>query len=326
MRRTVVVPLSDPRHEPDGVSEEAIPYARLLAERIGAGIVLVSVIDAQVADARTELDDWAEPYRAMVCGTRDPRRAERLRYLQDTATHFDGLEVQTIVQYGAAADEILHVARRFPQPAIVMAGHGRSGLRRLILGSVALEVVKEARCPVLIVPVPEARRVLPQPLALHRVLVPIDDTFLAEPILDATLAALGTDDVELHLLEVSEPIPARPDVVAHEQYEAAREPQAHFLRRVAEELRERGHRVTWELRIGEPSAEIARAAEEAQIDLVAMPTDGRSGFNRLIFGTTGERVATHRPVPILLVRPARAALQQAVVAAQIVRESELPMA
>jgi nucleotide-binding universal stress UspA family protein len=326
MRRTIIVPLSDPRHEPDGVSEEAIPYARLLAGRTGADVVLVSIIDTPVRESYVELDDWAEPYKALVCGTRDPRRAERLRYLEGLAARFDELEVQVVVQYGEPADEILHVARRFPLPTIVMAGHGRSGVRRLILGSVALEVVKEAHCPVLIVPAPEARRAMPLPGALRKVLVPIDDTFLAEPVLDATLAALGTRDVELHLLEVSEPIPARPDVVAHEHYEATREPQAHFLRRVAEELRRRGYDVTWELRIGEPSEEIARAVEEAGIDLVAMPTDGRSGFNRLIFGATSERAAEHRGVPILLVHPTRHALQQATEAARVVRVSELAMA
>lgn len=326
MRRTIIVPLSDPRQDVDQVSEVALPYARLLAGRTGADVVLLSVLDGPPAEVYRELDDWAEPHRAFVCGAYDARRADRERYLRQLAQRFPEQTVQTVVQYGDAADEILHVARRFDGPTIVMAGHGRSGVRRLVLGSVALEVVRGARCPVLLVPVPAGRRAAPAPVALRRVLVAVDDPFLAEGLVDAALGLLGPmeeADVDVCLLEVTEPIPPWPDTVEHEHFAWTREPRTHFLQRVAEELRARGWRATWELRIGAPADEIGRVVDEEGVDLVVMATDGRSGFNRLLFGATGERTAEHRPAPLLLVRPPKETLQRAVEAAKVVRESQL---
>jgi nucleotide-binding universal stress UspA family protein len=52
---------------------------------------------------------------------------------------------------GDAAEEIVRVAREEGCDLIVMGTHGRTGLRRLVMGSVAEEVLREARCPVLTV-------------------------------------------------------------------------------------------------------------------------------------------------------------------------------
>ena len=66
----------------------------------------------------------------------------------------DNYEVD--VTMGDAGTEILLVARRLRANLIVMATHGRKGVRRLILGSVAERVVREAPCPVLTVRPQEA--------------------------------------------------------------------------------------------------------------------------------------------------------------------------
>jgi len=55
---------------------------------------------------------------------------------------------------GDAADEILRYASRHPIDLIVVGTHGRTGMSRLILGSVAERVIRGAHCPVLVVPAP----------------------------------------------------------------------------------------------------------------------------------------------------------------------------
>jgi nucleotide-binding universal stress UspA family protein len=55
---------------------------------------------------------------------------------------------------GDPAEEILRYAARYPIDLIVVGTHGRTGVSRLLLGSVAERVVRGARCPVLVVPVP----------------------------------------------------------------------------------------------------------------------------------------------------------------------------
>lgn len=64
------------------------------------------------------------------------------------------VQLETLLVYGPAAEEILHVARNESCDLIVMGTHGRSGLGRLLVGSVAEEVMRKAQCPVLTVRAP----------------------------------------------------------------------------------------------------------------------------------------------------------------------------
>jgi nucleotide-binding universal stress UspA family protein len=67
-----------------------------------------------------------------------------------------GLEVGRRLSEGDPATEILEAARTLPCDLIVLGTHGRTGLRRLLMGSVSEEVVRKAPCPVLIVKTPHA--------------------------------------------------------------------------------------------------------------------------------------------------------------------------
>ncbi|MGQ9826679.1 MAG: universal stress protein [Roseiflexus sp.] len=121
--RTICVPL-------DGspLAEQALATVQPIAARIGATVLLVCVV---TGDDFTEARDYLESV------------AERLR-----ADRFD---VQTCVVEGMPADQINHVARIEHADLIVMATHGRTGLRHLWLGSVAMRVVQSSELPVLLV-------------------------------------------------------------------------------------------------------------------------------------------------------------------------------
>ena len=62
------------------------------------------------------------------------------------------LAIESRVALGPAAEEILRVAREAPTDLVAMATHGRGGFERLLLGSVASAVVREAPCSVLLLP------------------------------------------------------------------------------------------------------------------------------------------------------------------------------
>jgi nucleotide-binding universal stress UspA family protein len=72
------------------------------------------------------------------------RTAERLRSPHRTINY--------LIKDGQAAEQILAAAEELKVDAIIMATHGRSGISRLVLGSVANKVVSEARCPVFLIP------------------------------------------------------------------------------------------------------------------------------------------------------------------------------
>jgi nucleotide-binding universal stress UspA family protein len=81
---------------------------------------------------------------------------ELARRLQQLRPPNPSISVEHLLEEGAPAAEILRVAEDHHVDLIVMGTHGRTGLRRLLMGSVAEQVVRKARCPVLTVKLPFA--------------------------------------------------------------------------------------------------------------------------------------------------------------------------
>ena len=76
---------------------------------------------------------------------------------REEATRLAGREVRAELASGSPAAEIVRLARQGNHDLVVVGTHGRTGFRRLVLGSVAERVVREAPCPVLVVRPPEDR-------------------------------------------------------------------------------------------------------------------------------------------------------------------------
>lgn len=91
--------------------------------------------------------------------TLDERERRALAYLDDAGGPLRGagIEVETVVRFGDPSDVIVSYAQTHDVDVIVMATHGRTGLAGVLLGSVASEVLKDGRTPVLMVR-PEALR------------------------------------------------------------------------------------------------------------------------------------------------------------------------
>jgi len=70
-------------------------------------------------------------------------------------------------------------------------------------------------------------------------------------------------------------------------------------------LRDAGYAVSMSVRFGDPAEEIVACARDADIDLVAMATHGRTGLRQLIMGSVAEQVLRRLAIPVMLVRPFR---------------------
>ncbi len=139
-----------------------------------------------------------------------------------------------------------------------------------------------------------------------RVVVPLDGSSLAEAVIPFIVEIAGPLDMEVILLRVLQPVP--PEVmegtrhVIIEDVEARIAEAQHYLAPIEAQLRDRGIRVHCDVRRGEPVSEILAGAREANADLVAMTTHGRSGLGRLLFGSVAENVLRHADVPVFLMR------------------------
>jgi nucleotide-binding universal stress UspA family protein len=129
-------------------SDDAVDHAVRLARERGAGLVFIHVISPAVmlpdeADAGQFLEDY---YRASEEDARDKMgRLARLKKLDPKSYRF------LIVKRADPARAIAAQAKKSHASMIVMGSHGRTGLQRFMLGSVAEKTLRYAACPVLIV-------------------------------------------------------------------------------------------------------------------------------------------------------------------------------
>jgi nucleotide-binding universal stress UspA family protein len=186
-----------------------------------------------------------------------------------------------------------------------MTTHGRGGLGRLLLGSVAESVDRTAPVPVLLV----RGRLGWTPEALGTVVVPLDGSERSEGVLPAVEALAGPLDLPVHLLHVIEPLAGATGEAAlalDRLVELRAADGERYLAKAVAPLEAKGIRVTCALRHGTPVDAILAYVREAGAGLVAMSTHGRTGLGRLLLGSVAERVLRAAPVPALVWKaPAR---------------------
>jgi nucleotide-binding universal stress UspA family protein len=191
---------------------------------------------------------------------------------------------------------------------IVMSTHGRSGVRRAVLGSVAEQVVHAVSIPVLLV---RSVRRTAYSGPLRKMVVPLDGTELAESALRYVAQEQFAQSAEITLLRtVPLPITASPTVLngylsaslseqVEQETERQRREASRYLNRVA--LTYLDNR-PWQARVamGEPAEQILVVGNDGAVDLIVMATHGRSGVDRLLHGSVAAHVLHHTRVPVLL--------------------------
>lgn len=272
-RIVVAVDLSAP-------SLAALDAAKALARRWNASLELVRVETPVLAAAA--IGPTALPMPLPEPSLEDERRLERR--LKDAAAGFpaERLSVRTLHGWPirAALDRAAAGAG-----LLVIGTHGREGLDRALLGSLAEGIVRAARVPVLTVRESKA------PLRLARVLAPWNGRPYATRALryaQALARGLGAELRVLHVAPKGAPI----------------EPA---LGRRLESLLGRGGPGRWSarVRVGDARRHIVREANSGRYGLVVLSAHRRPFSTDVVLGSTVERVLRHSRVPVLSVPSGR---------------------
>lgn len=305
MLQTLMVPL-------DGstLAEHALPAAVTIARRAGATLHLVRAHEAlaPIADVRLrpEVDDAV--------------RSEELRYIQRVVARVGaaGVAARGLVVDGAPAEALARYASEHGVDLVVMTTHGRTGLSRVWLGSVADGVMRRAAVPVLMIRPGDETVDVRRGRLFAGILVPLDGSTRAEAVLEPVVALAETTGASLTLLEVVPPAYAIPQPLGaawtqtaldQERLESRTELADDYLRAVAERLRLRhpGVEVRTELRVFDRVAPaILERAHSLDFDVVAMTTQGR-GASRVLLGSIADKVLRGTALPLLVLRPGAAA-------------------
>ncbi len=145
-----------------------------------------------------------------------------------------------------------------------------------------------------------------------KILVPLDESAMAEAVLPHVQSLAKAFDAEIVLVFIDEQLPARAmyvpeavDVTALQQVSVeARATANHYVHQRAELLMEKGYKARAEVIEGSSISDaIIQYAAQNNVDLVAMSTHGRSGVARLFLGSVADKVVRDAKIPILLIRP-----------------------
>jgi nucleotide-binding universal stress UspA family protein len=143
MYKTILAPLDGSKR-----AEKILPHVEALAQKFGATLVLMQVVDPAVTEAA--------PYD--IVPNYDPEQAARLMdeakaYLNKLKEQFQskGIETKTVFESGSIVLSIIDVATREQADLIAIASHGRTGLARVFYGSVASGLLNRTDWPLLII-------------------------------------------------------------------------------------------------------------------------------------------------------------------------------
>lgn len=308
MLRTILVPLDG-----SAFSAKALPVAAAIAARTGAvlhvvsvldpsayvpfvpGEVLVPVMDTDALNARRETDEAAV-------------KAEADRLVHDGVTATGRLLEGTVVE--ALAEYAVEISADL----VLMTTHGRSGLERLWLGSVATSFLQRAPCPVYLVrPSGDSSGVV---LPSGTMLVPLDGSAFGDSMLPRAAEFAKALGLSMRLFTVTIPnaIPMAPfgtEALLADEGDLTR--QEHEARQRLETLAAAlpvpaSAEVTTDMTA---TRAILEQAEASDVGLIAMATHGRTGLARFVMGNVADAVLRGAPKPMLLYRPMDAEVEAA---------------
>jgi nucleotide-binding universal stress UspA family protein len=286
MYEKIIVPLDGSE-----LAEVALPYAEELASRLKTGVILFQVMPKayHVYGAYEAV--------AQVPYTDDemkPLKISAQNYLEKVAVRLKGkgINISSEVTVGSAADDIIKLADETDGGMVTMSTHGRSGISRWALGSVADKVVRGTRRPVVLIRAKGAHPGVREKDILDKALVPLDGSKESEAVIPYIEELASKLEIEVTLLHMLAPDPY---IYSEMQFtmESLRASARDYIERVAAQLKQKGIAAKGEFRevmLGTEAERIIEFADEIHADVVAMSTHGRSGIGRWAFGSVADRV------------------------------------
>ena len=251
------------------------------------------------------------------------KRVETLKGYSDGMYKLSGeagigiaLKVQKEIVMGHPAEKILQYAEENDIDLILMATHGRSGVKRWAIGSVADKVLRASDVPVWIIRPGIVESSIDEELMMRNIIVPLDGSELAEsviPHVEALVNQRGAEFVDVTLLGVCN-IPIIPEcygfyipLMWDEQVKAYGGITKQYLAKIEKRLTDIGLRASSHVLVptnveDNPAESIINYTVINPCDLIMMSTHGHSGIKRWAFGSVADRVLRGASAPIFLIR------------------------
>ena len=290
----------------DESSTAPLDYAAHFAARNDGIVFLLHVVPTDEPHLLRSIYWPAEGAGANTSGAEKVAREKLEAIAKD---HFKGARCEIITRIGSdAAASILEESQRIDADLITMATHGRTGISRLYLRSVAERIVRESLRPVLTT---QRKVVVSRERPFVSILCPIDLDRSRLSSVDYAADLARTDNAIIHLLHIvpTENFMLRRDI--YQPVSGAEESVVHAERVARQALEDIAHthlgNLPYEVHVhvsADPARTILEIERDVRTDLIIMTTHGFGGLVHLIVGSVTETVIREGFCPVLSVRAA----------------------
>ena len=291
MYTKILVPLDGSR-----TADQVLPYARFFAKKLNARVELLLVFETLHAR-----------YNGLVAA----ERKIIIDHLTEVADSFpEALTVDCIADAGDPAEVIVQRAAAGDETLVAIATHGRSGVQRWLLGSVADKVLHLTPNHLLLVRAIKEMKAAEE-VSLKRVFVALDGSLLAEKILPRVVELAKHMHLEVVLVRVWS-LPSTASLGSegygmpnfeHLTEEITQEAKRYLEGKVRQLKKEGLESASSVLLEGNAAQEIINFAKQTPESLPVICTHGRSGLNRLVLGSVADRVVRYSGSPVLVIPP-----------------------
>ena len=293
MYQRILVPLDGSR-----LAEQVLPYVGAFSKALGSPVLLLRIFNP----VRPELNNL--PIHGQYLDRLDPSyRDQALESLNEYMVSIEelGVVVSRTVHEGDPATHIINEAGKESDTLIAMSTHGRSGITRLMMGSVTDKVLQATTSPLLIIrarpqesfsqdALPTRTETWAAGVNINTITVPLDGSPLSEQILPHAVSLAKSLEIKVSLVRVTPSLGADPEVTE-------------YLHQVSERLRQEGVPLVEEQVLhGDAAGAIVDMTQQVSDNLVVITTHGRSGIGRWVLGSTADRVVRYSRGPVLVIR------------------------
>jgi nucleotide-binding universal stress UspA family protein len=267
---------------------QALPAAKRICQATGASMTLLSGVKSYSHGPQ-------EQFHADL--------AAREIYLDSLIEQLtaEGFKVNKAVRMGSIAEVTQTFVETSGIDLVVTTTRGKSGEKHWMSGGVSSKLMMRLDIPVYLVQGEQPKDLGKKP---DRILVALDGSIASEKVLPYARALAIANNSELTLLSVPQ-IPetdnyrAPADVVENLRAEAEAK-MTNFLEAVARALEKDGVKTSILVKGSRPATTIVETAEEGDFGLIALTSNGRGGFDRMIMGSDSERVVDNTDRCVLM--------------------------
>lgn len=272
------------------ISDAAIKYLKAIAEEFDSFVLVAHVVEAPEYRF-VPPEGWAVVEQASEEAAK--------RQLRSVEERLVGVPHQSILRYGEVWKAAADLIKAHNIDLVVVGSHGRTGLRRFLMGSAAEQIFRHANCPVLTVG-PGAAKDGTRDLKFERIVLATDFGEASLAAVPMALSLAQDYQARLMLLHV-----VKQPLDAAESFEQRKSEAERKLRGMAAEESGPGRKVDTAVRLGDPHEEILRFAREKKADLIVLGlrrTDEHLGMATHVSRATAHAVVCTAPCPVLAIR------------------------